>query len=91
MTDAPQPEARQGLIGYWWAPVALIAVALAVVAYFTPTSHSTRQPAKISGPNKKPAEAGFLFIQPAGSTHVQTAVEREVCASGVAAFVGCNP
>ncbi|MES2399335.1 MAG: hypothetical protein V4573_05050 [Pseudomonadota bacterium] len=36
MTDAPQPKTRQGLIGYWWAPVALIAVALAVVAYLHP-------------------------------------------------------
>ncbi|MES2413795.1 MAG: hypothetical protein V4614_08330 [Pseudomonadota bacterium] len=36
MTEAPQPKARQGLIGYWWAPVALVAVALAVIAYLHP-------------------------------------------------------
>ncbi len=27
---------RQGLIGYWWAPVVLVAVALAVIAYLHP-------------------------------------------------------
>jgi hypothetical protein len=36
MTDDPRPRTRQGLIGYWWAPVALVAVALAVVAYLHP-------------------------------------------------------
>ncbi|MES2510538.1 MAG: hypothetical protein V4625_11460 [Pseudomonadota bacterium] len=37
MSDAPPPKPRrQGLIGYWWAPVALIAVVLAVMAYLHP-------------------------------------------------------
>lgn len=36
MTDATKPKMRQGLIGHWWAPVALVAVALAVVAYLHP-------------------------------------------------------
>lgn len=36
MTDASQPRIRQGLIGYWWAPVVLVAVALAVIAYLHP-------------------------------------------------------
>ena len=36
MTDAPQPKTRQGLIGYWWAPLVLIGVVLAVMAYLRP-------------------------------------------------------
>lgn len=56
MTDAPQPKTRPGLIGYWWAPVALIAVALAVAAYLHPY-----QPLDVSDlPPEVFASAGVL-------------------------------
>ena len=41
----------------------------------------------LDGHIKKPAQGGFLMEMTEPSAHVQTTVQREVCAGGVAALI----